>query len=52
MPADTCSAVAMLTDFFATDDIEATARRTGFVQRTSKTDGHTLSGPDDLWGLE
>lgn len=39
MPADTCSAVAMLTDFFATDDIEATARRTGFVQRTSKLTG-------------
>jgi Transposase DDE domain len=39
MPACTRSAVAMLTDFFASDDIEATARRTGFVQRTSKMTG-------------
>ena len=39
MPACTRSAVAMLTDFFAADDIEATARRTGFVQRTSKITG-------------
>ena len=39
MPACTRSAVAMLTDFFAADDIEATARRTGFVQRTSKMTG-------------
>jgi hypothetical protein len=39
MPACTPSAVAMLTDFFAADDIEATARRTGFVQRTSKLTG-------------
>src|SRR6266849_3210927 len=29
----------MLTDFFVDDDIEATARRTGFVQRTSKITG-------------
>ncbi len=29
----------MLLDFFAADDIEATARRTGFVQRTSKMMG-------------
>ncbi|HEU4984443.1 MAG TPA: IS4 family transposase [Nitrososphaera sp.] len=29
----------MLTDFFAAADIEATARRTGFVQRTSKITG-------------
>jgi hypothetical protein len=29
----------MLTDFFASDDIEATARRTGFVKRTSKMTG-------------
>jgi hypothetical protein len=29
----------MLTDFFASDDIEATARRTGFVKRTSKITG-------------
>ena len=39
MPACTRSAVAMLTDFFAADDIEASARRTGFVQRTSKITG-------------
>jgi len=39
MPACTRSALAMLTDFFAADDIEATARRTGFVQRTSKITG-------------
>ena len=39
MPAGTRSAIAMLTDFFAADDIEATARRTGFVQRTSKITG-------------
>jgi hypothetical protein len=29
----------MVTDFFAADDLEATARRTGFVQRTSKITG-------------
>jgi len=29
----------MLTDFFASDAIEATARRTGFVKRTSKLTG-------------
>jgi hypothetical protein len=29
----------MLTDFFTSDDIEATARRTGFVKRTSKITG-------------
>lgn len=39
MPACTRSALAMLTDFFAADDIEATARRTGFVQRASKITG-------------
>jgi hypothetical protein len=39
MTADTRSAVTMLTDFFASDDIEAAARRTGFVQRTSKITG-------------
>ena len=39
MPAGTRSAIAMLIDFFAADDIEATARRTGFVQRTSKITG-------------
>ena len=35
----TRSAVSMLTDFFSSDDIEATARRTGFVKRTSKMTG-------------
>ena len=39
MPAGTRSAIAMLTDFFVADDLEATARRTGFVQRTSKITG-------------
>jgi len=29
----------MLTDFFSSDDIEATARRTGFVKRASKLTG-------------
>jgi hypothetical protein len=29
----------MLTDFFSSDDIEATARRSGFVKRTSKITG-------------
>jgi hypothetical protein len=29
----------MLTDFFASDDIEAAARRTGFVKRASKLTG-------------
>jgi hypothetical protein len=29
----------MLTDFFSSDDIEATARRTGFVKRASKITG-------------
>jgi hypothetical protein len=29
----------MLTDFFSSDDIEAAARRTGFVKRTSKVTG-------------
>jgi Transposase DDE domain len=33
------SAVSILTDFFASDAIEATARRTGFVKRTSKLTG-------------
>jgi hypothetical protein len=39
MTVCTRSAVAMLTDFFASDDIEATARRTGFVKRASKLTG-------------
>ena len=33
------SALAMLTEFFSGEQIEATARRTGFVQRTSKITG-------------
>jgi hypothetical protein len=39
MTASTRSAVSMLTDFFAADDIEAAARRTGFVKRASKITG-------------
>lgn len=39
MPACTRSALAILTDFFSSDDIEATARRTGFVKRASKITG-------------
>ena len=39
MTTETRSAVSMLTDFFASDDIEAAARRTGFVTRTSKLTG-------------
>ncbi len=39
MPACIRSAVSMLTDFLTSDDIEATARRTGFVKRTSKITG-------------
>jgi Transposase DDE domain len=39
MSACTRSAVSMLTDFLASDDIAATARRTGFVQRASKITG-------------
>ena len=31
--------LAMLTEFFAAEQIEATARRTGFVRRTSKITG-------------
>jgi hypothetical protein len=42
MPAGTRSAIAMFTDFFAADAIEATARRTGFVRRTSKITGKLL----------
>lgn len=33
------SVLAMLTEFFSREHIEATARRTGFVQRTSKITG-------------
>src|SRR5215475_12863550 len=39
MTTGTRSAVSMLTDFFASDAIEAAARRTGFVKRTSKMTG-------------
>jgi DDE family transposase len=39
MTTDPRRAVSMLTDFFASDDIEAAARRTGFVKRTSKLTG-------------
>ena len=35
----TPSALAMLTEFFSTETIEQTARRTGFVKRTSKITG-------------
>jgi hypothetical protein len=35
----TPSALAMLTEFFSSEAIETTARRTGFVQRTSKITG-------------
>jgi hypothetical protein len=33
------SVLAMLTEFFSEEHIEAAARRTGFVQRTSKITG-------------
>ena len=39
MTTCTRSAVSMLTDFLSSDDIEATARRTGFVKRVSKLRG-------------
>ena len=39
MTTCTRSALSMLTDFFSSDDIEATARRTGFVKRASKLTG-------------
>lgn len=39
MTASPRSTVSMLTDSFASDDIEATARRTGFVKRASKITG-------------
>src|SRR5712691_6305364 len=39
MTTCTRSAVSMFTDFFASDAIEAAARRTGFVKRTSKLTG-------------
>jgi hypothetical protein len=39
MTTCTRSAGSRLTDFFSSDDIEATARRTGFVKRVSKLRG-------------
>ena len=44
------SALTMLTEFFAAEQIEAAARRTGFVKRASKITGKTFwlwspSGP-------
>lgn len=40
MPACTGRAVSLFTDFLTSDDIEATARRTGIVQRASKMTGN------------
>jgi hypothetical protein len=42
MPAGTRRARAMCTDFFAAAALAAPARRTGFVQRTSKSTGPRL----------
>jgi len=39
MAEQASNALAMLTEFFSGEQIEATARRTGFVQRTSKITG-------------
>ena len=39
MPACTRRAVSLLTDFLTSDDIDATARRTGVVPRASKMTG-------------
>ena len=41
----------MLTDFFASDDIEATARRTGVVKRASKMTGKIFRArvPCGVW---
>src|SRR5215475_7169083 len=39
MTTGTRSAVSMFTDCFASDALEAAARRTGFVKRTSKLTG-------------
>ena len=39
MPTCTRRAVSMLTEVLTSDAIEATARRTGFVQRASKLTG-------------
>jgi hypothetical protein len=51
MPACPRRAVAMFTDFFAADDSDAPARRTGFVQRTSKMTGKLLLArvPFGVW---
>ena len=38
------SSLAMLTEFFSADHIEAAARRTGFVQRASKITGKVFLG--------
>jgi hypothetical protein len=42
MPACTYSVVSLLTDFFAADDIDATARRTGLVTRAATMTGQLL----------
>ena len=42
MPACIRRAVSLFTDFLTSDDIDATARRTGFVKRTSKMTGELL----------
>lgn len=42
MPACIRRAVSMFTDFLTSDDLEATARRTGFVKRTSTRTGQLL----------
>ena len=39
MAEHTLSSLAMLTEFFTAEHIEATARRTGFVKRASKITG-------------
>jgi hypothetical protein len=39
MAEQSSSALAMLTEFFSAEHIEAAARRTGFVQRMSKIAG-------------
>ena len=46
------SALAMLTECFAADHLEAAARQTGFVQRTSTMTGHIFLAlvPFGVWG--
>ena len=51
MPAGTRSAIAMLTDFFAAADIEATARRTGFVNARRRSRANSF-WPRDIWNVE